>query len=151
MTIFADRLREDYSLRDLLGLLGSNDRARTAEDTTVRSRQPGCHASDGDGRCLSLNNQIASGLGSSIADGLRWRAGRDYGGPDSGSQSRKIWHFYSTVATVSRYTAAKPPDAPLRGVVLAKLKKRRVAAKERRGRKKNVITDYRSRLTVLLL
>jgi hypothetical protein len=112
--IFADRFRENYPLRDLLDLLGSNDRARTAEDTTVRSRQPGCHASDGDGRCLSLNNQIASGLGPSVAGGLCRRAGRDYGGPDSGSQSSKIWHVYSTVATVSRYTAAEPPDPAVR-------------------------------------
>src|SRR5258708_35882493 len=98
--ISAENRSEDCSVRNLLGLPGSHDRTRTTEDSTLCGREPGGDASDNNGGRLSVDQQIASQRGPSLAAGLPAEESGNNGRPNLSRQPGQIWRV--SPATVNR-------------------------------------------------
>jgi hypothetical protein len=111
--ISAENGSEDCSVRNLLGLPGSHDWARTTENSAVCGGEPGGDASDRNGGSLSVDEQIASDLGSSLAAGLPAEESRNHGRPDWSRQPGQISWLHPATVNVRGSPAAKYSDQAL--------------------------------------
>jgi hypothetical protein len=118
--ISAENRSEDCSVRNLLGLPGSNDRTSTTEDSTLCGREPGGDASDNNGGSLSVDEQIAPELGPSLAAGLPAEESRNNGRPDSSRQPGQIRRFHPATVSVRGSPTAKHFDQAVRNVTQSK-------------------------------
>jgi hypothetical protein len=114
--ISAENRSEDCSVRNLLGLAGSHDWARTTEDSTLCGREPGGDASNRNGGSLSVDEQITSDLGSSFATGLPAEESRNNGRPDSSRQLGQVRSFRPATVDVRGSPATKHSDQAVRHV-----------------------------------
>ena len=118
--ISAENRSEDCSVRNLLGLPGSLDRTRTTEDSTLCGREPGGNAADNNGGSLSVDEQIASELGPSLAAGLPAEESGNNGRPDSSRQPGQIRRFHPATVSVRGSPTAKHFDQAVRNVTQSK-------------------------------
>ena len=118
--ISAENRSEDCSVRNLLGLPGSLDRTRTTEDSTLCGREPGGNASDNNGGSLSVDEQIASELGPSLAAGLPAEESGNNGRPNSSRQPGQIRRFHPATVSVRGSPTAKRFDQAVRNVTQSK-------------------------------
>jgi hypothetical protein len=114
--ISAENRGEDCPVRNLLGLPGSHDWTQTTEDSTLCGREPGGDASDRNGRSLSVDEQIASELGTSLADGSPAEESRNNGRSDSSCQPGQIRRFHPATVNIGSSPTTKYIDQAVRNV-----------------------------------
>jgi hypothetical protein len=91
-----------------------------SKDSTLCGREPGGDASDNNGGSLSVDEQIASGLGPSPAAGLPAEESRNNGRPDSSRQPGQIRRFHPATVSVRGSPTAKHFDQAVRNVTQSK-------------------------------
>jgi hypothetical protein len=111
--ISAENRSEDCSVRNLLGLPGSHDWARTTEDSALCGGESGGDASDRNGGSVSVDEQITSDLGSSLATGLPAEESRNNGRPNSSRQLGQVRWFRPATVDVRGSPATKHSDQAL--------------------------------------